>query len=113
MTTHRSKVFSRYNLDKKKSYSVQDLADITGYKESDLQEVGRRGAGAWKTNIKSVRMKGSYKKNVDAPRSSKLSKEQWATARIFAFINKIDEIKDGSRKKMNQDTDLAKDYLKK
>jgi hypothetical protein len=46
-----------------------------------------RGIGAYKTQPKSVRLKGSFVKNVDAPLSKKLSKEQWATARVYSFIN--------------------------
>jgi hypothetical protein len=32
-------------------------------------------------------MKGSFKKNVAAPRSQKLSKEQWAMARVYSFLD--------------------------
>jgi hypothetical protein len=32
-------------------------------------------------------MKGSFKKGVNAPMSKKLSKEQWAMARVYSFIN--------------------------
>ena len=53
-----------------------------------LQEVYNRGIGAYKTNPRSVRMKGSFKKGVNAPMSKKLSKEQWAMARVYSFIDK-------------------------
>ena len=46
-------------------------------------------------------MKGSYRKGVDAPRSAKLSAEQWGMARVYSFVNKIEK---GS--KLNHDTDL-------
>jgi len=61
-----------------------------------LQEVYNRGIGAYKTNPLSVRMKGTFKKGVNAPMSQKLSKEQWAMARVYSFI-------DGNPK---HDTDL-------
>jgi hypothetical protein len=32
-------------------------------------------------------MKGTFKKNVDAPMSQKLSKEQWAYARVYSYLN--------------------------
>jgi hypothetical protein len=32
-------------------------------------------------------MKGTFKKNVEAPMSQKLSKEQWAMARVYSFLN--------------------------
>ena len=111
--THREKVMSRYNLDKNKSYSIEELAKITKIKKKDLEEVDDRGKGAWGSNVRSVRMKGSFKKNVDAPRSAKLSAEQWGMARLYAFINKLDEIKEGKRKKMNQDIDIACTYTSK
>ena len=111
--THREQVMKRYNLDKSKGYSIEELAKITKIKKKDLEEVEDRGKGAWKTNIRSVRMKGSFKKNVDAPRSAKLSAEQWGVARVYAFINKLDEIKEGKRKKMNQDIDIACTYTSK
>jgi hypothetical protein len=70
-----------------KPYSIEDLADLSGYELSTLQEVYNRGIGAYKTNPTSVRMQGTFKKNVKAPMSKKLSKEQWAMARIYSFLN--------------------------
>ena len=46
-----------------------------------------RGIGAYNTNPESVRMKGTFKKGVSAPMSMKLSKEQWAMARVYSFLN--------------------------
>jgi hypothetical protein len=34
-----------------------------------------------------VRLKGSFEKGVDAPMSMKLSKEQWAMARVYSFLD--------------------------
>jgi hypothetical protein len=70
-----------------KPYSIEDLADLSGYDIRILQEVYNRGIGAYQTNPTSVRMKGTFKKNVNAPMSKKLSKEQWAMARIYSFLN--------------------------
>ena len=52
-----------------------------------LLEVYRRGIGAWKTNPQSVRLV-SGKKNYKASRAGKMPKEQWAQARVNAFIEK-------------------------
>jgi hypothetical protein len=49
--------------------------------------VYNRGIGAYKTQPASVRMKGTFKKNVDAPMSQKLSKENWAYARVYSYLN--------------------------
>lgn len=56
-----------------------------------LQEIYNRGIGAWKSNPESVRLKKDFSKNPNLakyPRSQRLSKEQWAMARVFSFVNK-------------------------
>ena len=94
--THRENFLRRHGLSVSDSYSLSQLSKISGIKLSTLQEVYNRGIGAYKTNPISVRMKGSFKKGVNAPMSMKLSKEQWALARVYSYL-------DGSRK---HDTDL-------
>jgi len=84
--THRQKVFKEYDLEDK-SYSLKELSDITKVPLKILQEVYNRGIGAYKTQPKSVRLKGSYVKNVNAPMSRKLSKEAWAFARTYSFLD--------------------------
>ena len=93
--THRTNVLKKYGLEDK-SYSLAALAKISGISRPTLQEVYNRGIGAYKSNPTSVRMKGTFKKGVAAPMSQKLSKEQWAMARVYSFL-------DGSKK---HDTDL-------
>jgi hypothetical protein len=88
--THRENVLKKYGLPDK-SYSLQELADITKVPYSVLKKVYLRGYGAAITNPLSVRMKGTFEKNVNAPPSMKLSKEQWAYARVYSFL-------DGSKK---------------
>lgn len=94
--THRENFLRRHGLSVSDSYSLSQLSKVSGIKLSTLQEVYNRGIGAYKTNPISVRMKGSFKKGVNAPMSMKLSKEQWAMARVYSYL-------DGSRK---HDTDL-------
>lgn len=96
VSTHRIKVLKKYNLDVNKSYSLSELSKISGIKMNILQEVYNRGIGAYRTNYISVRMKNTFEKNVNAPPSQKLSKEQWAMARVYSFL-------DGNKK---HDTDL-------
>jgi len=91
----RKRVMKKYGLEDR-GYSLDELAKITGVPKETLQEVYNRGIGAYKTNPRSVRMKVSFEKNVDAPMSKKLSKEQWAMARVYSFL-------DGNPK---HDTDL-------
>lgn len=85
--THREKVLHRLGLSTDKGYSITSLARLTGYSPRTLQEVYNRGIGAYKTQPSSVRMKGSFKKGVNAPMSMKLSKEQWAMARVYSFLD--------------------------
>jgi hypothetical protein len=95
MMTHRENVIKRLKLQNKK-HSLLALARASGVPRSTLQEVYNRGIGAYSTNPTSVRMKGTFKKGVAAPMSQKLSKEQWAMARVYSFL-------DGNPK---HDTDL-------
>jgi len=93
--THRENFLRKYQLPDKPR-SLYQLSKITRIKESTLQEVYNRGIGAYSTNPTSVRMKGTFKKGVSAPMKFKLSKEQWAMARVYSFL-------DGNPK---HDTDL-------
>lgn len=95
MITHRQSFLKKYGLEDR-SYSLFELSNITGVKLITLRQVYNRGIGAYKTNPQSVRMKGSYEKNVNAPMSQKLSKENWAFARVYSYL-------DGSKL---HDTDL-------
>lgn len=83
--TYRQKFLDRYELPDR-SYSLEEVSKITSVPMDILQEVYNRGIGAYKTNPQSVRLKGSFVKNVDAPLSKKLSKEQWAMARVMSFV---------------------------
>ena len=89
-----------------------EISKISGVSFADLKEVYNRGRGAWKTNIASVRVKGSFKKDPSAPRSAKLTAEQWGQARVYSFVNKLDRIKEGKQNRMNQDCNIAKKYYK-
>ena len=86
-TTHREHVLKKLGLDPHKHHSIEELAKASGILHHVLQEVYNRGIGAYKTNPTSVRMKGTFEKGVDAPASMKLSKEQWAMARVYSFID--------------------------
>ena len=85
--THRLRFFRKHHLPEH-GYSLKELAKISKVPRPILQEVYNRGIGAYKTNPTSVRMKGTYKKGVSAPYRMKLSKEQWAMARVYSFLDK-------------------------
>ena len=90
--THREHVLKMLGL-KDQGYSLSALSRYTKIPHTVLQEVYNRGIGAYSSGGKggrpspSVRMKGTFKKGIDAPASMKLSKEQWAMARCYSFID--------------------------
>lgn len=102
MLTHREKVLKRLGLPLNRSYNLQELSHYTRVPIDILFEVYKRGIGAYHTNPTSVRLQGSYVKNVSVPPHFKLSKEQWAYARVFSFL-------DGNPK---HDNDLRKNIRK-
>jgi len=103
MLTHKQQFNKRIRQSLNASHSLPELAKLSNISLGILKEVYERGRGAWKTNIRSVRTKGTFRKNQDLPRSKKLSAEQWGMARVYAFINKFQ--KGG----LNHDLDLARE----
>jgi hypothetical protein len=110
--THRIKWLKRNGFDTNKSYSINQLSEMSKVSKGDLQKIFNRGVGARKSNPKSVRLKGSFKKDPSKSLRFKLSGRQWGMARIYAFLNKIDMIKQGKLKDINQDPDIAEKYVK-
>lgn len=92
MHTHRHRVLKKLGLADGKDgtltrgHSLSELSRASGVPMATLQEVYNRGIGAYKTNPESVRLKGSFEKK-PAPMSQKLSKEQWAMARVYSFLD--------------------------
>jgi hypothetical protein len=103
MLTHKQQFNKRMGFKLNQSHSLPTLSQLTGIPLNFLKEVDLRGRGAWKTNIKSVRQKGTFIKNLNLPRSQKLSAEQWGIARVYAFINKLQR-----PLILNHDVDIAK-----
>ena len=64
-----------------------EKANRSGIPFRALEEVYKKGIGAYNTNPESVRTL-SGKKDPNAPLSQKLPKEAWAMARVNAFIEK-------------------------
>lgn len=95
--THRLRFFRKHHLPVH-GYSLGELSKVSKVSQPILRQVYDRGIGAYKTNPTSVRMKGTFRKGVKAPYSKKLSKEQWAMARVYSFL-------DGNPK---HDTDLRR-----
>lgn len=100
--TNKEEWNKRHGFPKDASHSKAEIARVSKIPLKTLDKVYDRGIGAYKTNPESVRLKGSYKKGVKAPMSKKLSKEQWAMARVYSFVNKVE-----GKKKLNHDLDLV------
>ena len=82
---------------------LAEKASRSGIPIGALKAVYDRGIGAWKTNPESVRLK-SGEKNYSASRAGKMSKEQWAMARVNAFIARKPTVYTGA------DDDIRKKY---
>lgn len=106
--TNRLQYFKKMGLPSSSSFSIAELAKISKYPIKALQEVYNRGIGAYTLPSgmvsPSVRMKGTFKKGIVAPASRKLSKEQWAFGRLYAFLNKSAKVF------YKADADIVKKY---
>lgn len=101
--TNKTEYNKRHGFKSDEPHSKSEISKISNIPKKVLDEVYDKGVGAYKTSPESVRMKGSYKKGVKAPMSKKLPKEQWAMARVYSFVNKIE-----GQKKLNHDRTLLK-----
>ena len=89
MATWKEKYNKKYGYKKDKSHSLNAISKKTGVSKKGLQKIYNKGIGAWKTNIGSVRLKGSFKKNPNTkkyPRKSRIGKQQWAMARVYSAV---------------------------
>ena len=84
-TTYKQKYNKKYGYSKNKSHSIKEIAKKTGYNESGLKTIYKKGQGAYFTNPSSVR-------------AGVKSSQQWGMARVYAAINpkskayKVDKI---------------------
>ena len=107
MKTNREQFLERFKLPLTVQLSLKEIATLSGMPIKALEEVRDRAYGAWKGNVSSIRLKGTFEKNYDTkafPRSARLGKEQWSFGRIYAFVNKSDKVFYGA------DRDIAERY---
>jgi hypothetical protein len=91
MPTNRELFMRKYNIPSGTPLGLDDIAKISKIPIGILEQVMDRGKGAWASNIRSVRIKGSFKKDPDLrrfPRSARLTPEQWGYGRVFSFVMK-------------------------
>ena len=75
VVTNKQKFNKKYKQPLNTANGKDDIVRLTGIPKSILDKVYYRGIGAYKTNPKSVR-------------PSVKSAEQWAMARVYAFVMK-------------------------
>lgn len=104
MVTYREKFLTRHKLPKDTSLDLKEIAKLSGMPFEALKRVYNKGLGAYRTNPQSVRMKTTFEKGVDAPMSQKLSAQQWAFGRVYAFVMKAPQVF------LKADREIAEDY---
>lgn len=107
MTTNREAFLKKHNLPESTSLSLPEIAKLSGMPLPALRQVYKKGIGAYYSNPESVRVQGTFKKDASAPLSVKLSPQQWATARVYAFVMKTDKVFGGADKSIAQFYNLA------
>ena len=90
--TNKEEFLKKHRLPKDTSLSLQEISKLSKMPLTALRMVYNKGLGAYHTNPESVRMKGTFEKNIPAPLQYKLSPEQWAMARVYAFVNKSKKV---------------------
>ena len=106
MPTHRENFYRKHNIPLDKSLSLTAIAKLSGVPLKALQEIKKRGEGAWGNNLASVRLKDTYEKNPNTtafPRSARLSMNAWSFGRIYSFLDK-------GTTYYTADADIAKKY---
>lgn len=91
MPTHRELFYRKHNIPLSKSLSLEEIADIAKVPLKALQEIYKRGEGAWGSNLASVRLSSNFAKNPDTykyRRASRLPMAMWAFARVYSFLTR-------------------------
>ena len=88
MSTNKEQYNKRHKFKASEPHSKQEISKISKISMPVLNQVYDNGIGAFKTNPGSVRPQVK-------------SKEQWAMARVYSFVNKVE----GPRK-LNHDRNL-------
>ena len=90
--TNRTAFLRTHGLSTDTSLSLTEIASYAGMPVAALRKVYQKGLGAYATNPESVRVTGTFKKDPSVPLSRKLSPQQWAMARVYAFVQKTPKV---------------------
>ena len=102
--TNREAFLRKHGLPADTSLSLEEIASYAKMPVAALRKVYQKGLGAYHTNPESVRVKGTFKKDASAPLSRKLSPQQWAMARVYAFVMRTPKVFG------NADKHIAEEY---
>lgn len=102
-TTYKQKYNKKYGYSKNKSHSISDISKKTGYSESGLRTIYKKGQGAYFSNPSSVR-------------PGVKSSQQWGMARVYAAVNpkskayKVDKIHLNKKRKRGKKNAKKRSY---
>jgi hypothetical protein len=102
--TNKETFLKRHNLPEDSSLSMAEMSKLSGIPTAALQRVYNRGVGAWESSAKGIRRLSDGQKDYSNARAGKMSKEQWATARQYAFLAKTKSVYYGA------DNDIRTDF---
>lgn len=105
--TNRERFLKRHGLPSDYSPTMREVAKLSDMPIGALRQVYKKGLGAYHTNPESVRVKGSFKKDASVPLSQKLSPQQWAMARVYAFVMKTKPVFYGADKHIAEEYHLT------
>ena len=88
MSTHRERFNRRHGFPLRASHSIQEIARLTGYRSSVLQQAYNRGVGARRSNPSSVRLVKTGRKNYSKSLAGKMSANQWGMGRVYGLAMK-------------------------
>jgi hypothetical protein len=108
MSTNKQKFNKKFGFEKDTAHSRAEISKLTGIPIGIINDAYKRGVGAHKTNIESVRVAATGKKDPKAPPSTKMSAEQWGQSRVYGLVmENPKQIKEGQ-----PDADLWRRVLK-
>jgi len=102
--TNRTAFLRKHGLPADTSLSLEEIASYAKMPVAALRKVYAKGLGAYHTNPESVRVQGTFKKDPSVPLARKLSPQQWAYARVMAFVMKTSKVFYGA------DRHIAEEY---
>jgi hypothetical protein len=91
-TTNREKFLKKHGLPSDYSPTMREIAQLSDMPVQALRRVYQKGLGAYHTNPESVRVKGTFKKDPEAPLSRKLSPQTWGYGRVYAFVMRTKKV---------------------